>query len=160
MKWSTHIVAAAGYVFDGQGNLLMVKTYSRGWDVGGGQVENGETVEAGVLREIWEESGITATVRSLVGIYSNVGEHLASDGVTMVPTKLMLDFICDYVSGAPRPSDETSEAAWVPKEKALALVTAPAMRYRFEKALAFDGRVCYASYVTQPAFRLLSERYV
>ena len=45
-----------------------------------------------------EESGITAAVRCLVGIYSNVGQHLYYDGVTNVPTKVMFDFIlflCD-----------------------------------------------------------------
>lgn len=91
MAWPTHIVAAAGYVEDGQGNLLLVKTYVRGWDAPGGQVENGEDIEEAVLREIWEESGIRASVRCLVGVYSNIGEHLAFDGVTPVPTKVMLD---------------------------------------------------------------------
>ncbi|RXV62947.1 NUDIX hydrolase [Fusibacter sp. A1] len=36
MSWLTHIVAAAGYVFDNKGNILIVKTYHRGWDTPGG----------------------------------------------------------------------------------------------------------------------------
>ena len=70
MEFPTHIVAAAGYVEDLNGNMLFVKTHDRGWDATGGQIEVGESVEDGVLREIFEESGITATVRCLVGIYS------------------------------------------------------------------------------------------
>ena len=46
----THIVAAAGYVFDKSGNLLMIKTPNRGWDCTGGQVEVGENLEEAVLR--------------------------------------------------------------------------------------------------------------
>jgi len=160
MAWPTHIVAAAGYVEDENGNVLLVKTHNRGWDTPGGQIENGETIEEGVLREIFEESGITATVRSLVGVYSNVGEHLWYDGKTHVPTKVMLDFICDYVSGEPTPSDETSEVIWVPKEEVMQYVTAPAMRFRFEKALNFDGRVSYSSYVTKPEFDVKTDRIV
>jgi len=160
MKWPTHIVAATGYVLNDRDEILMVKLYHRGWDATGGQVEVGESIEDGVLREILEESGVTATVRSLVGVYSNVGVNVAHDGVTPIPTKLILEFICDYVSGEPTTSDENSETKWVPRDEALALVTTPARRNAFEKMLAFDGRVCYASYVTQPSYRLLSERFV
>jgi len=127
MAWPTHIVAAAGYVEDKNGNMLLVKLQHRGWDTAGGQIEIGENLEEGVLREILEESGITATVRCLVGIYSNVGQHLYYDGVTNVPTKVMFDFICDYVDGTPTTSNETSEVIWVHKTKVLEYVTAPAI---------------------------------
>jgi len=160
MAWPTHIVAAGGYVFDREGNILLVKTYSRGWDCTGGQIENGESLEEGVLREIREESGVKASVRCLAGICSNVGEHLADDGKTPVPTKVIFDFICDYIGGELTPSDETSEVIWVPKEKALDYVTWGAGRLRVQDILRFDGRVRYCSYVTHPEFKLLSERYV
>jgi len=160
MSWPTHIVAAAGYVEDKDGNLLIVKTHNRGWDAAGGQIEIGENLEEGVLREIMEESGITASVRCLAGIYSNVGKHLFYDGVTNVPTKVMFDFICDYIDGQPVVSDETSEVIWVPKRDVMSYITAPSMRYRFGKILGFDGRVCYSSYVTKPEFRVLTERYI
>jgi len=90
MAYPTHIVAAGGYVLDSKGNILMVKLQHRGWDCTGGQIEIGETIEEGVLREILEESGITASVRCLVGIYSNVGQHLGYDGATHVTTKVQL----------------------------------------------------------------------
>ena len=160
MAWPMHIVAAAGYVEDGRGNMLLVKTYNRGWDATGGQIEVGESIEEGVLREVLEESGIKASVKCLVGIYSNVGQHLYDDGVTNVPTKVMLDFICEYIDGQPTVSDETSEVIWTPKSEVMSYVTAPAMRYRFEKILKFDGRIIYSSYVTKPEFHVLSERYI
>jgi len=160
MVWPTHIVAAAGYVFDTRGNLLLVKTHHRGWDTPGGQIEVGENIEEGVLREILEESGIAANVRCLVGVYSNVGGGIGCDGVTHVPTKVMLDFICDYVDGQPAISDETSEVLWVPKSEVLSYVKLPVLRFRFEKVLNFDGKVCYSSYVTKPEFKLLLDRLV
>ena len=108
MGWPTHIVAAGGYVEDKAGNMLLVKTHNRGWDTPGGQIEIGENIEEGVLREIFEESGIKASVRCLVGIYSNVGQHLFYDGITNVPTKVMFDFICDYIEGEPATSLKSS----------------------------------------------------
>ena len=160
MPFPTHIVAAAGYVFDRNGNMLLVKTHNRGWDCTGGQVETGESLEEGVLREIMEESGITAEIKCLCGVYSNVGQYLYYDGVTNVPTKVMFDFICEYVAGDCRTSDETSEVIWVPKVKVMDYVTMPVLRYRFEKILNFSGKVTYASYITKPEFKLLSERYI
>jgi len=160
MAFPTHIVAAAGYVFDSAGNLLMIKTPHRGWDCTGGQVEVGENLEEAVLREIMEESGITARVKCLCGVYSNVGQYTFYDGVTPVPTKVILDFICEYISGECRTSEESSEVIWVPADKALDYVTTPVMRYRIKKALEFSGQVTYASFVTRPEFRLLTERTI
>ena len=40
-----HIVTVAGYVEDGKGNVLLVKTNFRGWENPGGQVEVGENLE-------------------------------------------------------------------------------------------------------------------
>jgi hypothetical protein len=36
MAWPVHIVAAAGYVINKNGNMLLVKTKHRGWDCTGG----------------------------------------------------------------------------------------------------------------------------
>jgi 8-oxo-dGTP diphosphatase len=160
MPWPTHIVAAGGYVFDKHGNILIVKTEHRGWDCPGGQIMVGESIEEGVLREILEESGIKASVRSLVGIYSNVGQHLFYDGVTPVPTKVMFDFICDYVDGEPTPSAETDAVLWSPKARVLDYFTSPACSFRFRNVLEFDGRVHYCSYITKPEFKVLSTRFV
>lgn len=160
MAFPTHIVAAAGYVFDKEGNILIIKTLNRGWDATGGQVEVGETLEEGVLREIMEESGIQAKVKCLCAVYSNVGTHTYYDGVTHVPTKVMFDFICEYESGECRTSEESSEVIWTPKEKVLDYISSPCLRYRFEKILNFDGKVTYASYVTRPEFQVLSERFI
>ncbi len=83
------------------------------------------------MREILEESGVRANIKCLCGIYSNVGKHLFYDGVTPVPTKVMLDFICDYVEGELTCSNETSKVIWVPKEDVLSYITSPAQIYRF-----------------------------
>jgi len=160
MKFPTHIVAAAGFVEDKDGNILLVKTHHRGWEFPGGQIDLGENLEEGVLREIFEESGIVATVRQLAGVYSNVGQNLGYDGVTHTPTKVLFDFVCDYVSGQPTISNETSEVKWIHKSEVLDYIMTPVYRYRTEKLLNFDGKVCYSSFVTRPEFKVLLDREV
>ena len=160
MVWPTHIVAAAGYVFDKNNNILLVKTKHRGWDCTGGQIEVGESLEEGVLREILEESGVKASVRCLVGVYSNVGTYIWHDGKTPVPTKVMFDFICDYIEGELTPSEETSEVIWIPQKEVMSYISQPVLQLRFNNVLQFNGRVHYCSYVTKPEFKLLSERII
>ncbi|MFD1676858.1 NUDIX hydrolase [Alicyclobacillus fodiniaquatilis] len=87
MPFPTHIVAVGGFVEDGQGNILLVKTRDGGWVYPGGQVEVGENLLDALVREIKEESGIDAAVGCLVGVYSNTGIHKWCDGVTDVPTQ-------------------------------------------------------------------------
>ena len=40
------------------------------WTFPGGYVDWGETVDAGALRETWEETGLTVALGELVGVYS------------------------------------------------------------------------------------------
>ena len=160
MAFPTHIVAAGGYVQDKNGNFLIGKTRHRGWDFTGGQIEVGENIEDGVLREIMEESGIKASVRCLAGVYSNVGEFLWHDGKTHVPTKVMFDFICDYIGGEPTVNDEMSEVIWVPKSEIFNYITSPVAVFKLKNLLEFNGKVIYASYITKPEFKLLTSRYI
>ena len=160
MAWPSHIVAAAGYVFDNKDMLLLVKTNNRGWDCTGGQIEVGESIEEGLLREILEESGVHASIRCLAGVYSNVGMYTSDDGKTSVPTKVIFDFICDYIEGDLTPSDETSEVIWVPRSKVMGYITYPVLELRFRHVLHFDSRIHYCSYTTHPEFKLLSERII
>ena len=74
--------------------------------------------------------------------------------------KVMFEFICEYESGECRTSEESSEVLWVPREKVLDYITSPVLRYRFEKILNFDGKITYASYVTRPEFKVITERYI
>lgn len=84
MRFPTHIVAAAGYVFDAKGNILIIKTRNRGYDATGGQIEEGEDLETGVLREIMEESGECCTSEE-------------SSEVIWVPKEKVLDYISSPV---------------------------------------------------------------
>ncbi|WP_062104337.1 NUDIX hydrolase [Bacillus niameyensis] len=160
MKMPTHIVAAGGIVVDDQGNILLVKTIHGGWVYPGGQVEVGENVIDAVCREIKEESGIDVAVTQLIGVFSNTGTHKWYDGVTDVPTKVMFDFICKPVGGTLTTSDETTDSRWVAKEKVLDLITAPAIRARYQAYLDFQGGISYMEYVTKPEFELKLERKV
>ncbi|HYC20459.1 MAG TPA: NUDIX hydrolase [Candidatus Bathyarchaeia archaeon] len=55
--------------------ILLIKRkqepYRGHYALPGGFVEYGETVEAALLREVLEETGLVVNIQSLVGVYSN-----------------------------------------------------------------------------------------
>jgi 8-oxo-dGTP diphosphatase len=152
MQMPTHIVAVGGIVENEEGKILLVKTQHGGWVFPGGQVEVGENLMDALKREVKEESGIYIVINNLIGIYSNTAIHKWYDGITDVPTKLMLDYACTSVGGELSVSEETSDSRWVEKEKVLDLISGPAYRTRFEAYLNFCGSVTYMEYVTHPEF--------
>lgn len=156
----THIIAAAGIVLNEQQEVLMVKHNHAGWVFPGGQVEVGENVIEAVKREVMEETGISIEVGELFCAASNTAKYPGYNGVKEIPTKLMLDFICKYTGGTPRPSDENSESRFVPKEDALEMITAPAAIERYKAYLEYTGRPVYLSYVTRPVFELKVKRFI
>jgi 8-oxo-dGTP pyrophosphatase MutT (NUDIX family) len=160
MKFPTHIAAVGGIVENEEGRILLVRTKRGGWEFPGGQVEVGENLLDALIREIKEESGIDAAVSHLVGIFSNTGMYKWHDGVTEVPTKVMFDFVCKSVGGELSVSEETTESRWVAKEKVLDLLTAPAMRARYQAYLDFKGSIIYMEYVTKPEFAIKLKRTI
>lgn len=156
----THIVAGAGIVINENDEVLLVKTYNAGWVFPGGQVEVGENVIDAVKREVMEEAGVDIEVGEVFCISSNTGKNPGYNGVKEIPTKVMLDFLCRAKGGTPRPSDENSESAYVPKEKVLELIQTPAIVERYKAYLEYAGRPIYMEYVTKPAFELKLKRLI
>ena len=107
-----------------------------------------------------EESGVDIEVGEVFCISSNTGKYPGYNGVKEVPTKIMLDFICKAISGVPRPSDENSESAYVPKDEVLQWIQAPAIIERYKAFLEYAGRPTYLEYVTKPSFHLKLKRLI
>src|SRR5690625_5839123 len=111
MQMPVHIVATLGFVENTKGEILLVKTRRDGhWVFPGGQVEVGENLINGLIREVKEESGIDVEASYLTSIYSNTGTYEGHIGVNIVPTKVMFDFVCKPIGGELSTSDETSDS--------------------------------------------------
>jgi 8-oxo-dGTP diphosphatase len=140
-NYPMHIVAAGGFVMNSHGQVLLIKSPRYGdWEFPGGQVEEGETIPHALEREIFEETGIVACVKLLVGIYSN----------TRKPSIVNMDFICEYLSGDPKTSAESIQVEWVDRQEVLSRVKREAVYKRLKNMLEFSGKITYGAYFVDP----------
>jgi len=130
----THFVSVAALVYNGTGEVLLIKSPHRGWEYPGGMVEPGESIETALHREIKEETGVDIVVKSFAGICKNVQRDVIN-----------IDFICEYAGGDIVTSDESLEVKWFSKEEAVNMVTFPLTRKRLENMLEQTGKMyCFA----------------
>ena len=141
-------VVAAGILVECGDEVLLVRTERRGWEFPGGQIEHGESVIDGVVREVKEEANITARVNQLAGVYSNLSNH-----------RVIFDFLGTRLSGDAKPSVETIDVAWIRKSDAATMIEHPGYSQRLQQLLSFDGRVLFQSYTTHP-FVVLDQHFV
>lgn len=147
MNYPKHIVATASLVLNKEGKVLLVKTEKRGWEIPGGQVEEGEDILSALKREVLEESGVSINILKLSAAYSSIDE----------PCKVILDFISEYTDGvSKKDTDETLDVGWFPKEEALANVKHDAMKSRLQWLLENSRGIRYASYSKDP-FTVITE---
>ena len=117
-------VPCAGVVCLRDGEVLLVR---RGkaprlgqWSIPGGRIEWGETAAAAALRELAEETGVTAELLGLLDVVDAIagpatGEASASHAV-------LIDFAARWLSGEPTAGDDAAEARFWPLAEALAQV--------------------------------------
>ncbi|MDQ2584811.1 NUDIX hydrolase [Saccharothrix yanglingensis] len=102
------IRCVGGIAHDPTGRLLLVR---RGnppgeglWSIPGGRVEQGESDETAVVRELEEETGLSVTVGALIGSVTRPGPR----GLYEIH-----DYACQVRSGTLRPGDDAVDARWV-----------------------------------------------
>ena len=141
-----HIVAASALIQNDKGEIALVRTERRGWELPGGQIELGESLTDGLRREVFEECGLEVEPGRLLQVRSNLSACI-----------VIFCFQASYVSGQLRPSAETPEVQWASRAAASALIGSPALRHGFSEMLDNDGQVLYFAYKNRP-FALLETR--
>ena len=95
-------VSVAGIIVDDQERVLLVRRRDDGrWEPPGGILELGETITAGLRREVREETGLDIEPGPLTGVYQNLRQHVVA-----------LAFRCEPTGGQLTTSAETSELRW------------------------------------------------
>lgn len=119
-----HIISAATIVVNDKNEILLIKGPKRGWEMPGGQVEEGESIRDAAIRETKEESGIEVEIVRFCGIFQNVKKSICN---TL--------FLAKPIGGELTTSSESLEVGFFPIEQALEMVTYSNSRERIELCL-------------------------
>lgn len=106
--------ACSGFVVvKGDAALLLRRAHPPkiGWyDIPGGFMEAGETLEGGARRELFEETGLEVKQAEWLGFY---WDEYFLKGFGRFPT-MNFYFIARWSAGEPQASDDAASAEWVP----------------------------------------------
>ena len=97
------------------GRVLLVREISDGkWTLPGGWADVNQTAGECVVREISEESGFDARILKLAAVYDY---QRSNRPVRHIDSIYKMFFICEITGGTARPSNETSEVAFFPRDQ-------------------------------------------
>ncbi|WP_369696482.1 NUDIX hydrolase [Nocardiopsis sp. YSL2] len=97
-----------GIVFNEDGHVLAIQRQDDDrWVPPGGVLELHEDPRDGVVREVFEETGVQVKPGRLIGVYKNMPLGVVSMAI-----------LCEVESGEPTASEEAKVARWISVEEA------------------------------------------
>ncbi|HXY23993.1 MAG TPA: NUDIX hydrolase [Candidatus Acidoferrum sp.] len=118
------VVGVGGVVID-QGRALLIR---RGcepllgeWSIPGGALELGESLESGVARELFEETGVSVRVLELIEVFDRIyhGNGTPISGAEQKPRfhYVIADYLCERISGEPRAGSDVTDVTFAGEEE-------------------------------------------
>ncbi len=107
------VVTASAIVTDPDGRIVLHRRVDNGlWALPGGQIELGESVRAGVIREVREETGLDVLAEYIIGVYSDPDHVMAYDDGE-VRQEFSVCVKCQLIEGPLAASSESHTVQWV-----------------------------------------------
>jgi 8-oxo-dGTP pyrophosphatase MutT (NUDIX family) len=107
-----HSVSVAGVVIDEKGRTLVIQRRDNGhWEPPGGVLERDESIIEGLLREVWEETGLIVEPLALTGVYKNMRLGVVA-----------LVFRCRPAGGTLTENSEAAGFRWIQESEASAIM--------------------------------------
>ena len=121
-------IAVSALIFDEGRILLAHRRDIDWWNLPGGGMEVGETVDEALHREVFEETGLEVEIEQLVGVYSKPQKQ-----------EVVFTFRCHVTGGVPSATEETRECRFFAPDN-LPANTLPKHRQRVEDAVLHQER--------------------
>jgi 8-oxo-dGTP diphosphatase len=139
------VVGVGGVVIEDGRTLLILRGSEplRGqWSIPGGTLELGESLEAGVARELLEETGLEVRVLDLIEVFDRIfTERDAGGGGTPQKPKfhyVIIDYLCERISGEPRPGSDVTDVAFAREDELGRFALTVAVTRVLRKAFLMD----------------------
>jgi ADP-ribose pyrophosphatase YjhB (NUDIX family) len=112
------IVAVGAVILDDTDQVLLVKhvperrSFWQGkWICPGGRLQVGEGIEAGIQREVWEETHLHIRLSRPLAPFERIIH--GAEGVSL--HVIYIDYVAENIGGALQPGDDVGEAIWMPR---------------------------------------------
>ncbi|MBV9181626.1 MAG: NUDIX hydrolase [Acidobacteria bacterium] len=113
-----HPLVGVGAIIVERGRVALVKRARaplRGqWSIPGGMVELGETLAQAAEREVREETGLVVEAREMLGVFERI---IPDQNQRTRYHYVLIDFLCQRVSGRLRASADAAEVRWFNREE-------------------------------------------
>lgn len=117
------VVGIGGVVIEGDMALLIRRGSEplRGqWSIPGGTLEVGESLQAGVARELLEETGLAVRVLDLIEVFDRIFHEGKDGGGGSVKRPryhyVIVDYLCERISGEARAGSDVTDVVYAKEE--------------------------------------------
>jgi 8-oxo-dGTP diphosphatase len=118
------VVGIGGVVIE-DGSAVLIRRGSEPllghWSIPGGTLEIGESLQAGVARELLEETGLEVQVLDAIEVFDRIfpGEPPGPDGLARGPRfhYVIVDYLCKRISGTPRAGGDVTDVAFAREDE-------------------------------------------
>ncbi len=113
-RYPTSPIVGVGAVIVQDGQVVLIKRryepLAGQWSLPGGRLELGETLEAGVAREMLEETGLEIEAGPVIEVF----DRIFLDQERQVRFHyVLIDYLCRPLGGTVRAGSDVDEALWV-----------------------------------------------
>ena len=128
-EYPSHPVVGVGGVVIRDARALLIRRGGEPlkgqWSIPGGTLELGETLSAGVERELLEETGLRVRVLGLIEVFERIFPGDGGAGASRAPKTapqyhfVIVDYLCEALDAAavPRPGGDVTDVAFVSEEE-------------------------------------------
>lgn len=118
------VVGVGGVVIE-DGRALLIRRGSEPllgqWSIPGGTLELGESLQQGVARELFEETGLEVRVLELIEVFDRIfppDGHPADEARAKPRFHFVIaDYLCERISGEPRAGSDVTDVAFAREEE-------------------------------------------
>jgi 8-oxo-dGTP diphosphatase len=118
------VVGVGGVVIE-DGRALLIRRGSEPllgqWSIPGGMLELGESLQAGVARELREETGLEVRVLDLIEVFDRIYMKEGDDSTAPNPRPryhyVIVDYLCERVSGEARAGSDVTDVAFAREDE-------------------------------------------
>jgi ADP-ribose pyrophosphatase YjhB (NUDIX family) len=124
-EYPDHPVVGVGGVVVREGRALLIRRGTEPlkgqWSIPGGTLELGETLEAGVVRELKEETGLDVRILELIEVFERImpdeGPPIASGRLANPRYHFVIvDYLCEAADGSAQAGSDVTDLAFVAED--------------------------------------------